>query len=108
MKKHYDDTVMKHWKDGGIPSLMEIFVDVERKDSVLERIEVNAATFKNFRMMGHSLVDMPTLREVKKGLFGRIWTAEIWLNNKLKDGQLNISTTLIEKVEEKEAEKKDV
>jgi hypothetical protein len=92
----YDGNATKFLKLINLEEVAGVFCEVESDNNVLERIECNASTFKMFRGFGQALVEQPTLRECRKGLFGKIWTAEIWLNNKLKNGQLKLNFTKIE------------
>lgn len=101
MRKGYDGDKVVHFKKGALDEVIMFFADVESTTAVLERMEVNAMTFIHFRNYGSRLVEQPTLREVKKGLFGRIFTAEIWLNNALKDGQVKVFWNKIETVDPK-------
>lgn len=103
MKKIFDGDAVVHFKNGTLNEVIKIFADVEATTSVLERMEVNAMTFTHFRTYGFAVVDQPTLREVKRGLFGRIFTSEIWLNNALKDGQIKIFWCKIETSDPKPA-----
>ncbi len=97
----FDGQSTRFLKQNNVQEVLEVFQEIESEDNVLERIECNAQVFKMFRTFGHTLVEQPTLREVRKGLFGRIWTAEIWLNNDLKNGQLKLQFTKIEAEEPK-------
>lgn len=100
-KGSYDGDKIVHFKKGTLDEVIMFFADVESTTSVLERMEVNAMTFVHFRNFGSRVVEQPTLREVKRGLFGRIFTADIWLNNTLKDGQIKIAWNKIEAVDTK-------
>lgn len=91
----YDGNRTVGWKNGTFRELLAFFADCEGQEMVLERIEVNAKTLMNFRLMG-SDVEQASLRDCKKGLFARVLTAEIWLNNKLKDGQLHLQSNYVE------------
>lgn len=96
MKKTYDGNAATYLKSGDVQEAFKFFANIESKTCVLERIESNAMTFMNFRLWGDRYVSQASLREVRKGLFARMWTAEIWLNNALKDGQLKLFWNKIE------------
>lgn len=100
MKKGFDDTKLRHLKNSDYAEMLEVFCEVEGMNNILERIETNASTFKMFRKM-ERIIEQTTMREVRRGLFGRLWTAEIWLNNELKEGQLKLFFNPIESLEKK-------
>jgi len=86
----YDGNKATYLKNETLLEVLDIFASIEIGNAVLERIECNADTFKFFRNLGSQLVEQPLLRDCRRGLVGRIWTAEIWMNNALKDGQLKL------------------
>lgn len=102
MKKSstYDGQTTKYVRQLKLEEIVDIFAEIELSDNVLERIDCNANTFKLFRNLGGSLVEQPTIRECRKGLYAKIWTAEIWMNNKLKDGQMKLFYSKFETLDE--------
>ena len=80
---------------GDYEAVLDLFNGVEKASSVLEKIEINADTYKIFRRLGE-LVEQTSIRDCRKGLFGRLWTAEVWINNKLKEGQAKITFSKFE------------
>jgi len=94
--RKFDGNAIVHFKKGELEEVIHFFKDVEATTAVLERMEVNAMTFMHFRRYSRAVVEQPTLREVKRGLFARIYTAEVWLNNELKDGQVKVFWNKIE------------
>ena len=106
-KTKFDGERMIHCKDVNLEKILQTFAEVESTTSVLERMEVNGMTFRNFREFGATLMDQPTLREVKKGLIDRIYTSEIWLNNNLKDGQIKLFWNKISEPDGKEEKEEE-
>lgn len=107
-KSGYDQEWTASWRNGTLPELAKIFATCEGGSALLERIETNADTFIYFRMLPSHIVEQASIRDCKKGLFARVWTAEIWLNNNLRDGQLRILSNKIETVKAEQADKADI
>ena len=89
-KSRYDGNGIFHVKNGSFDEIVKLFADVESRTAVLLRIEVNAMTHMHFRKFDPRVVEQPTIREAQRGMYGRLWTCEIWQNNVLKDGQLKL------------------
>ena len=89
-KSKYDGDGIFHFKNGAFDEVVRFFADVESRTAVLLRIEVNAMTHMHFRKFDPRVIEQPSIREAHRGMYGRLWTCEIWQNNLLKDGQLKL------------------
>lgn len=74
----------------GLKETKDVFTEIEALTAVLERMEISALTFRHFRDYPDEIIQWPSVREAKRGLFARIYTAEVWMNNKLKPGQYKV------------------
>lgn len=72
-------------------ALTKAFKEVEKHDLVVTKVVMNAQQFADIRAWNNQDFDPVTQHEVlQTGLFGHIWTADILISKKVKDGTVYV------------------
>jgi len=68
--------------------IMRVFEEFEKKNQMIIRIDMCASMFRRLRNCGRNFYDENTRRFAISGFLASLFTADVYLNNKVKDEML--------------------
>lgn len=68
--------------------MMRVFEEFEKKNQMVIRIDMCASMFRRLRNCGRNFYDENSRRFASTGFLGSLFTADLFLNNRVKDGSV--------------------
>lgn len=92
IQKHNLESEFRGWRLKNW--LADCFVEIDKNDDVTTRVCVNGVTFAGlFRYwQDESFVPVTQLEILKAGIYGKIWTADVIINNDILDGYVRLES----------------